>query len=369
MRLAITVDPLCSRMGGIGRYTWELVKGLRQHPDIDHLHYYLNGRWIADVDAMIHDEPVFETSSGWLGRKLAPWREQRRIHGTLFHGTNFFLPAEAKRGVITVHDLSVLRFPELHPIERVRDYERHFARSLSVAGHVITPSETIRREVIDDLGVVPGKVTAIALAASPDYRPREAADVAPVLSKHGLTYGEYCLSVATIEPRKKLKETLAAWEDLPASLRRRYPLVIVGGTGWANDSIRAKIEAGERAGWVRNLGFFPEEELPHLYSGARVLLYPSTYEGFGLPAVEAMAAGIPCIVSGKSCLVEVTKGAAMESDPDDTPAYREAIVRALSDDAWRQRAITASLAVASGYSWRRCVEETVAVYRKVEVSA
>ncbi len=351
-------------MGGIGRYTLELIKGLRRQTEVQDLRYYRHGRWISDPLALLRGEEVREPSTAWLPRRWRQARERRLYRSYLFHGTNFFLPVEAERGVITVHDLSVLRFPELHPIERVRAYEREFTGSLDRTAHIITPSETIRREVIEYLGAAPDKVTAVPLAAGVEYRPRDAEELAPVLGRWDLRPDGYGLSVSTIEPRKKLEQSLAAWAALPASISRRWPLVIAGGTGWENSSIHAMIRRGEAEGWVRNVGYFPEEQLPALYAGARVLLYPSTYEGFGLPVVEAMASGVPCLISPKSCLAEVTNGAALPVDPDDIADFARNIERALTDAAWRACAIAHGVRVANGYSWDRCASETLAVYRR-----
>lgn len=365
MRVALTVDPLGSQMGGIGRYTLELCRGLQRRADVRDLRFYRNGRWIAQPYALLEDREITTGAPAYLPKRWTAWRGRRWVSTALFHGTNFFLPPEAELGIITVHDLSVLRFPDLHPPERIRAFEKQFSRSLKQAAHIITPSETIRREVVEHLQWTPDRVTAIALAARSEFRPRPAAEIVAALARWGLEPGSYGLSVATVEPRKKLERTLAAWRTLPVESRQRSPLVIVGGDGWENDEIRAEIRRGEAEGWVRNLGHFPESALPALYAGARLVVYPSTYEGFGLPAVEAMASGVPCLVSGRSCLAEVTQGAAMQIDPDDTSAFAHGIERGLTDEAWRSNATAEGLRVAATYSWEKCVSQTMQVYRKV----
>lgn len=306
MRLTITVDPLGGEIGGIGRYTLELCRRMGLAPEVANLRFYRDGRWISDLDALLSDREVLEKSPRYLPRKWAARSRKGRYRDFLFHGTNFFLPPAAEMGVVTVHDLSVFRFPHLHPEERIRAFEQEFTSSIQRAAHLITPSETIRREVIEDLGIPDAKVTAIPLAADSSYRPRSEEQMGALLDRWGLSFGGYGLSVATIEPRKKLAESLAAWERLPFAVRSRWPLVVVGGRGWVNDPIRRKIAQGVSGAWVRDLGYVPEADLPLLYSGARLLLYPSTYEGFGLPALELMRSGIPLIVAEGSCLVEVT---------------------------------------------------------------
>lgn len=365
MRLAITVDSLGSQLGGIGRYTLELCKGLQNRPDVRSLVFYRNGRWIKDPYALLRDEEILNTTHPFVPKLSAQRLELKRFTSHLFHGTNFFLPREAALGVLSIHDLSVMRFPELHPAARLRAFENEFMGSVERAAHIITPSHWIRQEVIHLLGCKPEKVTAIPLAADGAFRPRTKAESTKELLRWGLRPGGYGLSVATIEPRKKLEQSLEAWGLLPTAVRRRWPLVVVGGEGWGNSSIRSKIRRGVAEGWVRDLGYVSEDSLPYLYSGSRLLIYPSTYEGFGLPAVEAMASGIPCLISGQSCLTEVTQGAAMVVEPDDVISFAGSIERALTDDDWRAVARRSGLSVAAGYSWGRCISETMDVYKNV----
>jgi glycosyltransferase involved in cell wall biosynthesis len=149
------------------------------------------------------------------------------------------------------------------------------------------------------------------------------------------------------------------------AVRQAYPLVLVGGHGWLSDALQVQIAQGLAQGWVKPLGYVPEPDLPLLYAGAALFVYPSTYEGFGLPAIEAMACGVPVVVSNQSCMPEVTQGAALMVDPDDTAAFAATLEQGLTDNAWRAGAIAAGLAVAASYTWQRCVDETVAVYGKV----
>jgi glycosyltransferase involved in cell wall biosynthesis len=141
--------------------------------------------------------------------------------------------------------------------------------------------------------------------------------------------------------------------------------VLVGARGWLNEGLHALIERQTARGMLVTLGQVPEADLPFLYAGARLFLYPSIYEGFGLPPIEAMASGVPVIVSDRSCLPEVTQGAAMTINPDDVDAFSEAILRGLEDDNWRREAIDHGIRVAASYGWDKCIENTVDVYRKV----
>lgn len=348
-------------MGGIGRYTWNLYQGLAARPDVDGPLAFARGRIIEDPSILLHGHGS--------GRRPFPaafhrWRERKVLRNSLFHGPNYFLPPFAEGGVVTVHDLSVLRYPDTHPAERVSAFERNFQDTLRRARHVLTDTETVRKEVVTELGIPADRVTAVPLGVERSFR-RHSVQEAGVLSGLGLTPGFYALSVAAFEPRKRIDLLIKAWSRLPVSLRTRFPLVLVGVSGWRNEHLQERIATGVREGWLRHLGFVPEAQLPAVYAGARLFLYPSIYEGFGLPPLEAMASGVPVLVSNRSCLPEVCGDAAMYGDPEDEPAYGQLIEQALTDEQWRSGAIGRGLTRAAEYSWDRCVSQTVAVYQEV----
>lgn len=368
MRIALSVDSISPQPTGIGRYCGELLRLLPGHPDIEEVLPFRRRDAIRDVSVLRNPPPPpRRTFPQRLARKVeleiqrAQFRRERR--GCLVHGPNFFLPAWGEGGVVTIHDLSVLRFPETHPAERIRQYEAHFAKTLKRAAHIITDSETIRRELIDFTGIDPTLVTAVHIGVGAEFHPRDDADLAGARRRLNLPAQGYGLCVSTIEPRKRIHLLLDAWEQLPGALRKRYPLVLAGASGWLNAPLRERFRAGVEQGWLIEAGYVAEEDLPLLYAGARVFAYPSLYEGFGLPPVEAMASGVPTIVPDASCFPEVTGGAAQLIDPEDTAGFAEVIAQALEDEQHRAKAIDAGLAVAAKYTWEECVAQTVAVYR------
>ena len=361
MKATLLVDALAPQPGGIGRYTWELCRGLRDRQDVD----------VAFVaqNRLIEDPAVLLRSTHLPRRKRIQRFFDRRnvrnvLRNSLVHGPNYFLPHDVERGVITVHDLSVFRFPETHPAERVRQFEERFAHSLERAAQIITDTETVRDEVMQTFGVNADRISAISLGVDPAFASRPAEVVNPQLAAWGLEAGCYALCVSTLEPRKKIAELLAAWEDLPAALRQRYPLVLAGGAGWRNEALIASVDRAVNAGWLKHLGFVAEERMPALYAGARLFIYPSIYEGFGLPPLEAMASGTPVITSNRSCLPEVCGDAARYIDPDDVASFRASLEEALTDEAGLDRFSELGLWRASEFTWSRCIEGTVAIYRK-----
>jgi alpha-1,3-rhamnosyl/mannosyltransferase len=372
LRIILSVEALEPQLSGIGRYTLALASRIGAAPEVSRLRFYRNERWVRDPMTLLRP-PATDWSSrakAWLtkdhrSRRARDKAQARASRGWLFHGPNYFLPDWAEGGVITVHDLSVMLYPEAHPAERLRYFERRFARSLALAGHVITDSETVRQEVIAMLSVDSARVTAIPLGVDPWFHPRAAADIAATLATYDLVPAGYALCVSTVEPRKRIAELLDAWSLLPHAVRSRWPLMVTGGAGWLSEAVRAKMEAGARAGWVRYLGFVPDADLPALYAGAALFLYPSVYEGFGLPPLEAMASGVPVVVANASCLPEVTGGAAMLVEPSDVEGFAGRIEQALLDEVWRSEARRAGLARARCYDWDRCAAETVRLYRRM----
>ncbi|QVL32957.1 glycosyltransferase family 4 protein [Telmatocola sphagniphila] len=282
----------------------------------------------------------------------------------LYHEPNFIpLPSDLPT-IITVLDLSVLLHPEWHPIERVRVHEQNFEKGIARCQHVITISEAVRSEIIHHLGMKPEDVTSIHIAPREHFRPLPASQVAAGLQSLGLQPG-FLLYLGTIEPRKNLMMLLKAYCDLPAELRSLHPLVLAGGWGWKTDEVHDFYDRVGRAAGVRHLGYVPDEMLPVLCNGAQALLYPSLYEGFGLPPIEMMNCGGAVLASTADAVAEVLKDKAWLLDPNDTTAWRKAMQTILTDnDRWNELRRD-SISFASQYSWRRCAEETWSVYRKV----
>jgi alpha-1,3-rhamnosyl/mannosyltransferase len=376
MRVVLSVDALSPVLTGIGRYTWELATRLPHLLGIGNIKYFRQQQWIKDPSRFLQPHRKLSangTRNKWMRKlRIEPprWFKEQRLKraclGNVFHGPNYFLPPCADLGVITVHDLSVFKYPETHPVERVREFEREFDRSIARAAHLITDSEAIRREVIEFLSWPAEKITAVPLGVSGEFSPRSGEALAARMRKYSLTADGYTLCVSTMEPRKKIENLLGAYSCLPDVMRTRFPLILTGSAGWLSEALHEKIDHCVRQGWVRYLGYVPEADLPALYAGAYLFVLPSSYEGFGLPVLEAMASGIPVVTSNRSSLPEITRGAALFADPDDIDSLAEIITKGLCDNVWRSSARSEGLAVAQGYSWERCVEQTVSVYERTK---
>ncbi len=378
MKVVLSIDPVKFPLTGIGRYTYELAKGL-QSADLDHLVFLRGYRIENDLPIIAQTDPMARQSA-WkmraqknqlavaLYRRLNPWlkaRALRDFEDYLFHGPNYYLPPFGGRSIVTIHDLSAYLWTDSHPPERVRYMQAEIELSLKRASALITDTEYTRHEVAKFFGWPLEKIHAVPLACSEEFRPRTKDELSPVLARYDLIPNAYALAIGTIEPRKNIETLIDAYGRLSSQLKNRFPLVLAGYTGWESEALHGKIKAAEREGWLRYLGFVPADDLPFLLSGARLFSFPSLYEGFGLPVLEAMASGIPVIASNASTLPEVTGGAALLHDPRDAIALTSFLEQGLDDDAWRLTARDKGLAQAAHFSWEKCTQQTLAAYRAV----
>ena len=380
MKIILAVNAIRPPLTGIGRYTWELANRIPVMPGVESVRFFAEGRWVNDVGTLLEQSPAKLAARQHLIRSpmavavyrlLSPLLLRHRLRpfsDYLYHSPNFYLPVFSGPAIATIHDLS-FRYPQFHPPERVDFMRREMSLTLGRANFLITDSEFIRQEIIEFLNWPEDKVRAVPLGVAKEYHPREAKDTMGVLGKLGLEFGTYALCVATIEPRKNIDVLLSAYEALPQALRNRYPLVLAGGPGWRSEAIHCRIEQGQRQGWLRYLGYVPEADLPILFSGARGFVYPSLYEGFGLPVLEAMASGLPVLISNRASLPEVAAGAALIVEAEDIHAMTDNIRVLLEDDQWRGIAVGRSLKTVARYSWEATAQKTVEVYRTVNMGA
>jgi alpha-1,3-rhamnosyl/mannosyltransferase len=185
------------------------------------------------------------------------------------------------------------------------------------------------------------------------------------LSSYGLTYGSYILYLGTLEPRKNISALLEAYSFLPKKTQASFPLILAGGKGWLMDNLEDEIRRLDIASRTVLTGYVPRKDLPALYSGAAVFVYPSLYEGFGLPPLEAMACGTPVITSNVSSFPEVVGDAGIMVDPYDVKRLRDEIERVLEDSSLRASLGSRGLARAKQFTWENCARQTLDVYKRV----
>lgn len=360
------------RGAGINGYIYQL---LRRLPETGHL----VPRQPLCYRAFLYDSD-FKAPAGLSVQRArwdtrAPWRrivwEQTRLAMLsrsldLLHGLAFVAPLAARcPTVVTVHDLSFLRFPEAFRRAN-RTYLAWFTRrAVQRAARVIAVSESTRRDVIDLCGVPEARVVTVPNGVAEQYSPAEPAAVAEFRRRKGLPE-RFMLYLGTLEPRKNLEALVVAYARLHDGAGAGRPkLVIAGGKGWFFETIFARVAELGLSDDVLFPGYVPAAELPWWYRAAELFVYPSRFEGFGLPVLEAMACGTPVITTTASSLPEVAGSAALLVDPDDTDALTAALSRLMTDATLREDLGEAGLRQAARFSWARTAAETAQVYRDV----
>jgi glycosyltransferase involved in cell wall biosynthesis len=283
----------------------------------------------------------------------------RRKHVDLLHVPSSVMPVFAPcPTVISILDVTVLESPQNFNAWQ-RSYSRLFiplsARRTSL---IVTISEHSKRDIVEHLHVPSAKIAVTQLAASPDFRPISADDIAAIKLRYNLR--SFILTVGTLEPRKNISRLLEAF----ASLDDACQLVHVGPNGWLFDEALNRVDRLKLQDKVRFLGYIPQDDLIALYNAASVFVYPSLYEGFGIPILEAMACGCPVITSSRSAMPEVAGDAALLIDPFSVQEMADAIRRLLDEPELAASLRAKGFARARLFSWERCAQETLEVYRR-----
>ncbi len=288
----------------------------------------------------------------------------------VFHSPDFTLPPVWRaRTLVTVHDLSFLRLPECFPGGLRRYLEAAVPRAVRRADHVIADSHNTRRDLIELLGAASDKITVIHSGVEPRFRPMTAAAngeaLAAVRRKYALPE-QFILSVGTLQPRKNFARLVDAFGALNSQFAiRNFDLVIGGGRGWLYEQVFERVKALGLEKKVHFLGFADDSDLPMLYNLADLFVFPSLYEGFGLPPLEAMACGVPVVCSEASSLPEVVGDAALTVDPLDVAGLAEAMRRAIEDETLPASLAARGLAQAARFTWSKAAEELLKVYLNV----
>ncbi len=370
LRMRVIVNGLAALTPrtGVGHHVAHLTAALAAEFPADTIAVYPGGHLAA---LLRRGRPAGAGSPGESGRlkplakRAAKWmagrhfsHEARRFD--LVHEPNFVPFLTRRPTVVTVHDLSVVRHPDWHPADRVAMHARHFRRAVDGAARVIVVSDAVRAELLDYAGLPPERVVTIYNGTDPSFCPLPAAVVAEVLARLGLP-GRFFLCVGTIEPRKNLLTVLRAFAALPLAARTACPLVLAGPWGWRADAERAWVAEHGAAAGVRHLGYVAAADLPAVTNAAAALVYPSHYEGFGLPPVEMLATGGRVLASTAAAVVEVCGPFAHYTPATDTDGWTAALFAAST--AGPPADAVARMAHAGKFTWTHAARETMAVYR------
>ncbi|MFI5492945.1 glycosyltransferase family 4 protein [Actinoplanes sp. NPDC051859] len=378
MRVFIDGTPLFRQRTGVGQYTMHLVEALFR-VDEDHRYTIFS---FALLGRGAKRRPIPETPR-------VAYRFMRYMHLKVFNaivrkltappidlmlGSRpdlFFFPDFVRfplplgsRAIAVVHDLSFVLHPE-HVADRNRKYlTRYVPRTIDKCQHIVTPSENSKKEIVEFYGTDPDRISVVSPALDHTFfYPRADTEIEAVSKKYGITK-PYVLYTGTLEPRKNIKSILAAYAQLPPEVRDSFSMVLAGGKGWLDREIKDQLEALRHLDIITT-GYVPDEDLPALYSGAALFVYPSLYEGFGMPPLEAMACNTPVIVADNSSLPEVVGDAGILVDAHDSAALGLHMEKVLGDPALADELRRKGLERAKLHTWENSARRLLDIINEV----
>jgi len=375
MRIAFDATAMPRLMAGAAVYTYELARALAAVDSENEYVIFARGSQFDDLPAMRPGPPAGRARLRVLKvrapsrllrllweQTVLPWR-LRQLRIDVLHSPHHTTPLApcGYRRVVTIHDLTFLLLPERYPTTRRLYFQTMTRLSARVADAVIVPSEAVKGDVMRILGLPPERLFVIPEAAGPAFHPQDAVAIEAVRRRYGLE-GPFLLSVGSLEPGKNRERLLQAFARLRAG-GLKHTLVVAGQRAWRYEGEEPLARRLGLADSVRFLGHVPQADLPALYSAADLFVFPSLYEGFGLPALEALACGTPVVASNVSALPEVVGDAALQVSPLDVEGLAGAMERLLCDDRLRGDLRERGLARAAQFSWEKAARQTVEVYR------
>jgi len=356
-----------SEPSGVTRYLVRLLRAVEKtHPHFFDRYFYQKGPHRtfpgSDTDLVIHKGPSLKRFFRPLLREFHQLTGYRitRLYDTYWEPNHVFIPQiRSRRRILTVHDLSTITHPDWHPEKRLRLFNETFLPGVRSADHLIAVSNSVAEELTRLLEIPPDRISVVPNGVdSSHFRPQTAASLDAYRRKMALP-ASFVLFLGSLEPRKNLGVLLEAHRSLPESFRRRHPLVIAGPQGWENSHLRSLMDDPEDP--VTHLGFIPENELPLLLGSAGCLVFPSLYEGFGLPPLEAMSCACPVIASDIAAHREVLGDAARLCPADEKDAFARAMLSLLESPEEREASVQKARARAVSFTWEASAEKLVKV--------
>jgi glycosyltransferase involved in cell wall biosynthesis len=365
---ALAHSQLSGHADGIGTYSSELLSHF-QHAATDFSTTPLVfGRRYAGVLPASQAFPwVYSASTALAAVSKLPFRGAAKIEAgiDLFHSTDHYIPRLKKTPVVaTIMDVIGIRHPEWVNPQLRQLKNALFKKAAGWADHIITISQFSANDLADALGIATERITSIGLGVNPAFFDQLAADVkAEVLQRYALKPG-FFLVVGTLQPRKNVERIVQAHAMLPMALRKAHPLVVVGQEGWRSEQLRGQLAALQAQGCGQWLKYVPRSDLYAFLQSAQALLFPSLYEGFGLPLLEGFAAQVPVIASNTTSLPEVAGDAALLIDPLRADALADAMQSTIDRVGERANWIAKGLVQAQRFSWQETARQTMAVYER-----
>ena len=372
MRIGIDYTAALSQGAGIGRYTRELVGHILQ-ADPKNTYLLVKARGLPEPtslppNATICTLPMNERFMAVLWHRARVPLPLELFTGTinLFHSPDFVLPPlRCRHTIVTIHDMSFLVMPECALPSLVRYLTGSVPRAVLRADVVVAVSHSTKADLVQLLGVNEDKVVVGKEGVGDDFSP---VTDEVLLQQARATYvgaDPFILNVGTLEPRKNQARLIQAYHQLIQENGIPHRLAIVGRRGWLYENVFAMVERLQLKERVLFLGHVPDQDLPALYSLADIFVYPSLYEGFGMPPLEAMACGTPVVASNVSSLPEVLGDAALLVDPTNVTELAQAMFQALTDQATRQALIAKGFERAKKFTWVEAAQQMLGLYHQV----
>lgn len=371
MRIAIDYTAAVAQGAGVGRYVRSLVDSLLKQ---DHSNDYLllacgrsTGEGQFPIAGNVQNRTLFLPDRYWFRWQLPFYATYFSGQVDIYHGPNFALPRLKGKlsKVVTIHDLAYLKYPQYSPPETVAYLNRVVPKALAAADVIATVSQEARRILVEHYKVPRERTVVIPNGVGADFRRiTDPTLLEAIRLKFGLKQ-PFVLSVGTLEPRKNHLGLIKAFAQLQARKREPAMLVFAGGEGWLYEETRRMVTELQLESKVRFLGRVSDLELAALYSMADVFAFPSFFEGFGIPPLEAMACGAPVITSNISSLLEVAGDAAILIDPHDTDALAHAITRLLEDEQLQEDLRQKGYQQVQRYTWSIAAYKMLSVYHKL----
>jgi len=366
-RILVDSISLLSQSTGIGRYTYEISKQIKNNKNFKTYFYYgyhsdklleqsNKQKVLGAVSSLVKNyyiKKILRKFFVFLNKLYSPTYD-------IYWQPNF-IPTESikmKHLITTVHDFSFILYKEFHPKERIEFFENNFFKNIYKSDIIIAVSKFSKKEILDRLEFPESKVKVIYNGVNHD--------VFKIYDDMSLPFGlpkKFIFSVGSIEPRKNLRGLLAAYNSLDEKYKKEYNLVLAGFKGWQNNEIMEIINNNKE--YIHYLGYISDIELAKTYNLASLFIYPSFYEGFGLPPLEAMACGTPVITSNVSSLPEVCGDAAIYCDPYNTNDIKEKIQLVLEDETLKKHLSKSGLKQASKYNWKKSAKEHLKIFKEV----
>jgi glycosyltransferase involved in cell wall biosynthesis len=362
VRIGIDGTPLLGVRTGVGAVVAGLVDELATRPDVEIVAYAVTGR-----SGLVPPVPAgVQTGKRRLPARVVRWLWERtdtpRVEYwtgpvDVVHATNYVAPPSRVPVVVSVYDLTFVHFPEMCTPDTLR-YPRLLRRALARGAHVHVTSEFVRQEIVAELGVEPARVACV-YPGLPSTAGGDAQRGRRLAGSDG-----YVLALGTIEPRKNLPRLVRAFDGVAAS-HPDLALVVAGPPGWGSEALEAALDTSRASSRIRRLGYVSDDDRRDLLAGARAFAYPSVYEGFGFPPLEAMAAGVPVLAGIAGSLPEVLGDAAVLVDPYDVDAIAGALVSVSVDETRRAELVARGTERVRRYTWPRTADEMLGLYRSL----